>query len=315
MEHSPHFQSDSRPRYLYLHEAMREPDRDKFLQAMLQEADSQLKNGNFTFVKRSQVPQGQTILPAVWALKRKWDIRTQEIKIWKARLNIDGSKMKKGQHYDLAYAPVASWSSIRLILAIAEANGWRSRQLDYVQAFPQAPVEKEIYMKIPKGMETEYVLGLNRNMYGQKQAGRVWNQYLVQKLRRIGFKPSKVDECILYKGSIIYISYTDDSILMGPDLIEIDNTIKLMKEEGLDLTVEGDLQDFLEVHISRTKEGHISYTQPHLIDNILKELRLDDDQVTMEKIPLASTRLLSRHTGSPAFDEHFNYRPIIGKLG
>ena len=73
-------------------------------------------------------------------------------------------------------------------------NGWHSKQLDYVLAFPQAPVEKEIYMKIPKGFEIDgakpedYVLKLHKNVYGQKQAGRVWNKYLVRKLtKELGF--------------------------------------------------------------------------------------------------------------------------------
>jgi Reverse transcriptase (RNA-dependent DNA polymerase) len=59
-------------------------------------------------------------------------------------------------------------------------------------------------MKIPAGVELEcgsdpkdYVLQLHRNMYGQKQAGRVWNQFLVAKLVEIGFRQSKVDECLL----------------------------------------------------------------------------------------------------------------------
>ena len=57
--------------------------------------------------------------------------------------------------------------------------GWYTQQIDYMLAFPQAPVEKEIYMKIPKGFRVtgkdrdDCVLRLNKNMYGQKQAGQV----------------------------------------------------------------------------------------------------------------------------------------------
>lgn len=95
--------------------------------------------------------------------------------------------------------------------------------MDYIQAFPQAPVEKDLYMRIPKGLEPDkgrvqdYVLKVNKNVYGQKQAGRVWNQYLVKKLKEVGFQPSKVDQCILYKGRMIYVLCTEDSILTGPD--------------------------------------------------------------------------------------------------
>ena len=86
-------------------------------------------------------------------------------------------------------------------------HGWHTTQLDYVQAYPQTPVEKELYMRIPKGIELEggnskqHVLKLHQNIYGQKQAGRVWHQYLKKKLiKQIGFNQSKIDECIFYKG-------------------------------------------------------------------------------------------------------------------
>ena len=41
-------------------------------------------------------------------MKRKRNIRIQEVKKYKARLNIDGSKMIKGIDYNETYAPVAS---------------------------------------------------------------------------------------------------------------------------------------------------------------------------------------------------------------
>eukprot|EP00978_Attheya_sp_CCMP212_P026333 scaffold86388_cov51-Attheya_sp.AAC.1 len=62
-------------------------------------------------------------------------------------------------------------------------------------------------MKIPKGFELndgnsdDYVLQLHRNVYGQKQAGRVWNHYLVNKLvNELKFKKSEIDECVFYRG-------------------------------------------------------------------------------------------------------------------
>ena len=139
------------------------------------------------------MPRSATVLPAVWQMRRKRDIKTGTIKKYKARLNIDGSRMQKGIHYDQSYAPVASWNSIRLLLTMTAVHGWHTKQLDYVAAFPQAPVERELYMKIPKGVSLKgksseaYVLKLHKNTYGQKNAGRVWNDYLVKKLIRTGF--------------------------------------------------------------------------------------------------------------------------------
>ena len=82
-------------------------------------------------------------------------------------------------------------------------------------------------------------------MYGQKQAGRVWNEYLVSKLLEIGFQQSKFNECIFYKKDVIYLLYTDDSIIMGPDRKEIDNTIKDIQHSGLKLLLMVPLQIFL----------------------------------------------------------------------
>ncbi len=315
------YKATSDPDTMYLHEAMKEPDKDEFIRAMDKEVKDQIDNGNFTIIPRSSVPKGEKILPTVWQMKRKRDIRTREIKKYKARLNIDGSRMEKGIHYWDTYAPVASWNSIRLLLAMTALHNWNTTQLDFVLAFPQAPVERVLFMSIPKGFDVEggqtinYVLQLHKNVYGQKQAGRVWNKYLVKKLTtELKFEQSKVDECIFYRGKTMYALYTDDSILAGPDQAEIDQIIKEMKQVKLDITVEGDLQDFLGVHIERMPDGTIQLTQPHLIDQILDDLRLNDDNVAEKTIPATSSKLLSRHSDSEPFDNSFNYRSVIGKL-
>lgn len=112
--------------------------------------------------------------------------------------------------YDQTYAPVATWGSIRLLLILTLIHSWYTVQLDYVSAFPQAPVERDLYMSVPKGFEIEgaepgdYVFKLNRN--------------------ELGFKQSNIDECVFFKEDMIYVLYTDDSILAGPDKRKIEET-------------------------------------------------------------------------------------------
>ena len=149
------YKATADPDTMYMHQAMKEPDRDKFVQAMEKEWKDQYNNGNFSVMLRSKVPKDKTILLTVWQMRRKRDIKTREVKKYKARLNIDGARMKPGVDYDQTYAPVASWNSIRTLLAMTVINKWHTKQLDYVLAFPQAPVEREIYMTIPKGFEIE----------------------------------------------------------------------------------------------------------------------------------------------------------------
>ena len=118
----------------------------------MEEFRDKIDNGNFSIIKRNQVPKGSTILPCVWQMKIKRQINTIKIKRRKARLTVDGSRMTKGIHYDKVYAPVASWTSICLLLTIIVLHNWNTKQIDYVQAFPQASAEKDIYLKVPEGL-------------------------------------------------------------------------------------------------------------------------------------------------------------------
>ena len=282
-----------------------------------------MKNGNYSIVNKNDIPKLSTILPAVWQMKRKLDIKMREVKKYKARLNIDGSKMRPGVHYDLTYAPVASWMSVRLLMALTALNGWHTKQINDMLAFPQAPVEKELFMRIPRGFEVEGVDDPQklRAKIAPKclrpKASRVsLNRYLMKKLTEdVNFVQSKVDECILYKGNVIYLLYTDDTILEGPDKSKIDEVIKQIRGAKLDITVEGDLQDFFGVRITRETNGSVHFMQPHLIDKILKDLRLDNDEVTTRDVPARSSILLSRHTDLKDFDGVFIYHSIIGMLG
>jgi len=101
---------------MYLHQAMKAPDKDKFIAAMVEEMEAQLKEKNFSLILRSKVPMGTTILPAVWQMKHKCQIQTWEVYKWKVCLNINGSSQVKGHDYWDTYAPVVTWGSICLIL-------------------------------------------------------------------------------------------------------------------------------------------------------------------------------------------------------
>ena len=307
------------PDTLYHHEAMREPDREKFMTAMEKEFQDQWDNGNFVLKRRTDIPEGARVLPAVWAMKRKRKVLTGEVYKHKARMNLDGSKQLEGIDYNQTYSPTASWPAVRLQLALTLVNNGHTKQIDFVQAFPQAPMLRTQYMKLPKGIQiegvddpSEWVLELKKNLYGGKDAGRNWYLFLKGKLKDIGFVRSNFDECVFFKGTCMYVLYTDDSILAGPNKQELDQIIADIKGTGLEITDEGDIADFLGVNIQR-EGGSFHLTQPKLIDSILEDLSLQEGSHTKD-IPMASSKLLSRHKDSPDFDHHFNYRRIVGKL-
>jgi hypothetical protein len=133
--------------------------------------------------------------------------------------------------------------------------------------------------------------------YNQATSTTNGNNDLVNKLtNELDFVQSKTDECIFYRGSTMYMLYTDDSILAGPDEGQINQIIQDMKRVKLNITIEGGLEDFFGINSDRCKDGTINLTQPHLINQILKDLRLEDDSVTIKATPAMSSKILRRHS-------------------
>ena len=65
---------------------------------------------------------------------------------------------------------------------------------------------------------------------------------------------------------------------MGPDQEDIEQVIKGLRKYNLKVIDEGNIEDFLGVNIER-KEGKTKLSQPHLIDQIIKDLGLNHDKV------------------------------------
>ena len=323
------YKASTDPDTMYYHQAMREPDKEKFKEAISKECEDHFRMSNYKLISVDQVPKDATLLSSVWQMKRKRKPSTGEISKYKARMNVNGKEQVKGLHYDETYAPVVAWATIRFFLSMALLKGWHTRQLDFLLAYTQADIERDLYMKLPPGFmvngreltedeRKKHVLKLEKNLYGQKQAGRVWYLHLKKNLERIGFKVSKHDECLFYYGRTIFIVYTDDTILLGPDKIEVD---ELVKKLGKIFRIEdqGNLTDYLGMKIEKHKDGSMTWTQPNLIQSILKDLGLvgskTANKATSRTTPANSTTILTDHAEEPPHDEtKFNYRQVIGKL-
>jgi hypothetical protein len=59
-----------------------------------------------------------------------------------------------------------------------------------------------------------------------------------------------MNECVFYKNKTMNALYADNSILARPDLKEIDTIIEDLREAKLEITKEGDLEDFLGIRLN-----------------------------------------------------------------
>jgi hypothetical protein len=144
------------------------------------------------FWEKRNVSDGHKILSSVWAFKRKQQIDTRRVYTHKARLNIHGGQQTYGVNYWEIISPVVNLFSIRLGMPFALIFDWYTRQIDFVLAFPQADVVYDLFMELPREIIFERVdrsthrVKHIKNLYGQKQAGRIWKDYLVKGLEDWG---------------------------------------------------------------------------------------------------------------------------------
>jgi hypothetical protein len=215
---------------------------------------------------------------------------------------------------------VVTWVSIRLVLILSIFLLWHTCQIDFVLAYPQAPIETPLYMEVPKGItldglpneSQDYILQLKKNLYSKKQAGRVWYKYLRAGLEEIGLTPSLIDECVYYCKGMLFLVYVNDGIIAGPDPQAIEQIIIDLKTK-FKVSDEGDLTDYLGVNIEKQEDGTIKLSQPHLIDQIIEDANFQTD-TKFKFIPAASTKILDKDKEGNPHNATWHYQGIIGKL-
>ena len=82
------------------------------------------------------------------------------------------------------------------MVAIAVKNGWELRQLDVKQAFIQADLGFNVFMKLLDGCggKNRKVVKLSKSVYGLEQAGRRWAMHVGDVIvRKIGMEQCKAD--------------------------------------------------------------------------------------------------------------------------
>jgi hypothetical protein len=101
---------------------------------------------------------------------------------------------QEGVDYVDTYAPVVQWSTIIMLLTLVLREGWSTRQVDYTNAFSQAELKEEVYVKPPKyfapGNGTDLVLHLIKSLYGLKQAPTTFFEKLRDEIVQRGFVKS-----------------------------------------------------------------------------------------------------------------------------
>jgi hypothetical protein len=186
---------------------------------MNREKNCHSKNG--TFGEEMREGNQAKPVPADWVFKIKHRgapiaVEKMDPKQFKARVVIRGQFMREGINFNDTFAPVAKQATIRSVLAFACRNACMLQSGDVETAFLTAPMDCEVYAKLPpywgtaKGpICTEGQRGpprlLLKGIPGIPQGSRLFFQTFTNHLRTLGLVPSPADPCLFLNPALAEI--------------------------------------------------------------------------------------------------------------
>ena len=111
------------------------------------------------------------ILPGTWVFHCK-RAPTGIITKFKARYCVRGHLQ---QYIPESYAPVVSWSTIRLVLVFTLTQNWHLVYVDFNNAFVQADNKDPVSIHLPRGYKSKTTPTC---LHGLSIAPKLWYQYL-----------------------------------------------------------------------------------------------------------------------------------------
>ena len=166
---------------------------------------------------------------------------------------------------------------LKVALAIAVQNDWPLYHFNVKQAFVQAKLDTDVYMKLPYGCgeRTGKVVKLDRALYGIKQVGRQWSAVLCQTLvDEHGMEQCRDDPFVYRKivervVKLILVVRVDDILVSGKKEAceELHHTLN----ENFPTEDLGELKWYLGCGVERDWQGgSVTIKQPAMIDILTK---------------------------------------------
>ena len=203
---------------------------------------------------------------------------------YKFRLAVRGFAQKYGIDFDETYFPTVQFNTVKVILHLAAHYNWESYHLDVGCAYMEAPPERRLFVKVSKALQklgfcdSDYA-ELGTNIYGTKQAGRVWYQYMAKKMLEFGTTRAAFDVCVFYKRNenntliMIVMVYVDDYGITGNWTEEIDKFRNYMKQIYRKIKEISPIHKYIGLELLWNKDNHtVTITQKEYCKNMVEEM-------------------------------------------
>jgi ribonuclease HI len=307
--------------YVKYEDAMKSDERFEWQNAIEKEVNTLMQFNTFTFMLRKDIPKDAVPIGSSNLLNKKYDENGIEVKK-KSRIVLRGDQQREDD-YDEISSPVLEKKSFNILLAIANQFGLKIFQLDFMNAYLHANIDKEIYVEIPPGFphygDSNWVAKLNKALYGAKQAGKLFNDQVVKFMLEHGFRQCFEDPCLFHKITnsghpMMCGVYVDDTItaVAPDDMTEYTKFIIDLKQK---FTIEerGHAKWVLGVKIDYDiAKGVLKLTQQAYLEKILRRFGMDAGSRPM-RTP-AEKSIKYRNGLHEVQDTEFPYLEAVGAL-
>ncbi|MBW0481776.1 hypothetical protein O181_021491 [Austropuccinia psidii MF-1] len=216
--------------------------------------------------------------------KDKWCLAIQreilninKLNVWTLRDKTSNNhSITKRLDYQNTLEPTGRLLSLRTLISFTSINKYEFHRMDVHSAFLNAPLQEEICLEIPQGVEGNtktQLLHLNKALYGLKQASLAWYRHLSDWIISSGFHCSLANPCIFWrKGEFliwIYI-HIDNLAIFGPNLDSFKKEIK----KDFDIKDLGEAHLLLGIKVTHLHDG-FSLDQEHYITELAKKYEIN----------------------------------------
>lgn len=163
--------------------------------------------GTFTITTRDEAGRHQ-VIDHRWVYVYKFNEKDELVK-FKARIVARGDQESKTA--EDTYAATLAARTFRIVMAMVAEYDLETQQYDVSNAFVNAPLERTVYMKVPRDHGSQkQIWRLNRALYGLRVSPLLWQRLLSATFEKLGFKAVPQEPCCMMKGEIIVFFYVDD---------------------------------------------------------------------------------------------------------
>ena len=297
--------------------------------SILSEVENFRKYGVFDVVDAEQAA-GKKVFPSIinFVTKRTKDSTPERevIDKRKTRICFGGHRCILGQDYTKidAYAPVPTWGTIKLQLALTALHGLKLKAFDCTAAYLQTEIDKEMYVKPPPGLMT--LLGknngdiwkLNKAMYGYPRGANLWFQKLFKYLKEYGFRPLGNSATFMMldrgqAGRIILNVYSDDGLAST-------SGEEIWREFMTDFKSKFDVQEkapdyFLGAGIIQHESGAVTLDPSKYLREVASSYDMSKAIHTKLPLPAGSKLYMNQGEEAECSDEQTNlYQQMTGSV-